>query len=194
MTRYLLYGGNDRAYEGFASSVLHEIYRANVQPVVLSCMFSVADDKAEEKFISWKQWWQVKGADFRNYTLANKIDFLDQLERADVVFLHGGDNDLLIDSLYKYQNIEDHFKGKLIIGSSAGANFLARAFYSRSYGGWRPGSGIVPYNILVHYGVSEQDNPINWSTSEAAIAEFNGSNPKDIVRIHEGDYFVYENY
>ncbi len=193
MTRYILCGGNDRAYPDFGARLLKEINQYKSHPIVLSCMFAVSDSYIDEKFASWKEWWSRQDAGFSEYICASREMFREQVGRADVIILHGGNNDLLIEALDDYPELAESFSNKLVIGSSAGAYWLSKAFFSRSFGGWRKGTGIVPYSVMAHYGVSEQDNPIDdWSSQEAKIYQFNGDAPERIIRIKEGEFFIYE--
>ncbi len=195
MTRYLLCGGNDRAYSEFVKNILEEIYHHSSHPKVLSCMFAVSDTEITSKFQSWSGWWQGNGARFKEYVCADRSNFVGQIREADTIFFHGGNNDLLFNFLNTIPDVERYFDGKLVIGSSAGANWLSKAFFSRSAGGWRKGSGIVPLSIMVHYGVSEEDSPNeNWEYYENKITSFNGDKSQDIVRIKEGQIIAYENH
>lgn len=193
MTRFLLCGGNDRAYPEFLSAISKEIDHFTHHPTMLSVMFSTCDEDREAKFESWKRWWTDNSVDFDAYELATADSFLGRLERSNIIFFHGGDNQLTFDALEPFIDIREKLVGKLVIGSSAGAFWLSKAFFSRSAGGWRAGKNIVPYDVMCHYGVSEQDNPIeDWVACEKLIEQFNDDRPEDIVKLREGQIFAYE--
>jgi peptidase E len=195
MTKFLLCGGNDRAYPEFLSAIQKEIYNFTDCPKVLSVMFSTRSGDRDEKFQSWKKWWTEGEVEFDGYELARSDGFIEQLERSNVIFFHGGDTKLMFEALEQFGDIRVRLNNKLIIGSSAGVFWLSKAFFSRSAGGWQTGKDIVPYNVMCHYGVSEQDNPVgDWLVCEKLIEKFNGDRPEDIVKLCEGQIFAYENH
>lgn len=49
-------------------------------------------------------------------------------------------------------NLDQLLQNKIIFGSSAGAVMWAHWFYETDRDKLEPGLGIIPYNILVHYG------------------------------------------
>jgi peptidase E len=114
----------------------------------------------------------------------------EQLTMADVVYLHGGDNTLLLEELGRYPQIPTIFKDMVVIGSSAGANYLSRYFWARREQRVRKGYDIVPYSVMVHHGVTDSGIPrTDWDEAEALLVAQGGDTP---LRLREGHFWVIE--
>ena len=82
---------------------------------------------------------------------ANKRDFVSQVEKADVVFLEGGDTNRMLTTLRGCLDLKELFIGKTIIGSSAGAYALGALGTSHGEIHARKGLGVLPLRIVCHY-------------------------------------------
>ena len=88
-----------------------------------------------------------------NLVLAKRESFIDDLRKADALYIHGGGTDELFNDLKKYSNFIDEIKKKkLVVGSSAGAYVLAK--YSIDYSDRSEAAerfGILPIKIFCHF-------------------------------------------
>lgn len=82
---------------------------------------------------------------------ANEATFIDQVKKADIVYMHGGNTLKLLDTLKKFPNLRELFQGKVVAGESAGSYVLSTYFYSKSAGGVFEGLGFVPVKTICHY-------------------------------------------
>lgn len=86
------------------------------------------------------------------FILASKDKFLNQLVKSDVLYLRGGDGHIIRDVLSKYDDLGSLFQNKIMAGSSAGANVLAKYYYDQDTGRIEEGLGILPVKTICHYG------------------------------------------
>ncbi len=92
-----------------------------------------------------------KGSKILHLKVASEADFEKDCSWAEVIYLHGGKTVKLMESLSKYQNIDQIFSNKTIAGDSAGAHALGRLFYSKNSKVVGKGLGILPFKIMAHY-------------------------------------------
>ncbi len=97
---------------------------------------------------------QAKGKKL-NVVFAEQDGFMNQLTRADAIYMRGGSTERLLRVLREFPGFQRAIKGKTIAGSSAGAYALARYYYSGSQEGIFEGLGILPIKIICHYKEDE---------------------------------------
>ncbi len=191
-TTYILAGGNDRITEGYGERLSEEIAKHVTNPRILSCFFSLPVEIWESKWQDWQSWFsRYFGTDVR-YDYAKKDTFLEQIDLADVIYLHGGDTRLLFDTLPSIDALKEHFRGKVIVGSSAGANALSKNYWSSKRGVPAHGLGIVGSNIMVHYGTLKHEETTrvsgDWEREEASFQKIIGD--EKITCLPEGQFAV----
>jgi hypothetical protein len=109
----------------------------------------------------------AKGKRF-THVHASREGFLEELERADTVFLNGGVPMRLMDALHSYPDIKKKLQGKTLAGSSSGAYALSTFYYSTSpLPGMYEGFGIAPVRLICHY---ETTNSSQHYRGEEALA------------------------
>ena len=86
------------------------------------------------------------------FNLATEAKFVSQLKKADSVYLRGGNCYLITNILKKYSDLKDLFDGKIIAGSSAGVDVLAKYYYDNDYDAIEKGLGVLPIKAICHYG------------------------------------------
>lgn len=168
-TRYFLAGGSDRRYDHYGINLSTAIKESVVEPKILSCFFSQEKELWNEKAKGWELWFRNYFSDGLEYKVATVDGFLDEIKWADVVYLHGGTTALLVDSLQPFNDLERAFEGKIIVGSSAGTNYLSKTFFSPKRNVVGNGSGIININTVVHYGASS-DGDVSLTKDEWAEA------------------------
>jgi hypothetical protein len=168
-TRYFLAGGSDRRYDHYGINLSAAIKESIVEPKILSCFFSQEKEIWNEKATGWESWFRNYFGEGLEYKVATIDGFLDEIEWADVIYLHGGTTALLLGALEKFTNLEKAFEGKIIVGSSAGTNYLSKTFFSPKRNVVGEGSGIVKINTIVHYGASS-DGEVSLTRHEWAGA------------------------
>lgn len=190
-TVFILAGGNDRESEDYGQRLWSEISKYNSNPKVLSCFFSSPEETWKQKAQDWENWFINGFGRSIAYDYAQYATFLDQVDSADVIYLHGGDTKLLFDALPDAEELKKHFAGKVVIGSSAGANVLSHYFWSSTRGVLGRGKGIVDVNIMVHYGAPDAGDykrtPQDWKREEGELERIG---KKAVTHLPEGQFII----
>jgi len=152
-TKYILSGGyagrpNEENDKFFKEILSKEKDKLNILLVYFAKPFEDYERMTNEDQFQFSK---NKNSKELNFKIANEQEFKDQIEWADIVYLHGGKTLKLLDTLKKYQNLKELFSGKIIAGESAGAYVLSSYFYSKSEGGVFEGLGFVPAKTICHY-------------------------------------------
>lgn len=193
-TVFILAGGNDRKTPDYGSRLSNEIVRYVAKPKILSCFFSSPEEIWEQKAKDWKSWFESNFTYSFTYDYAKRNTFLKQIDDADVIYFHGGDTKLLIESLPDTEQLKKHLRGKVIVGSSAGANMLSKYFWSSTRATFGEGRGVLDTNIMVHYGALEHEGrkrtPEDWHREEAELQQRIGG--ETITRLSEGHFLTVE--
>ena len=193
MTKYILVGGNDRGISSYPSKLLGEIPKSTPSINMLSCFFSVRDSDWGKKAEIWRPWFKAN-LGVSNYSWSTPDSFISDIAKADVIYLHGGETKLLINTLSNYPNLKVAFRGKTVIGSSAGANALAKKYWSSTYRKAGDGLGLVNVNIMVHYGAldfnGQKRRSQDWKDDEQKFLEYIDGD--DITYLEEGELKVFE--
>lgn len=196
-TIFILAGGNDRTTDGYGARLNDEITTHIAHPKILSCFFSLPEPEWPAKYQDWKEWFSIMFGSDLVYDYAKKETFFQQVDTVDVIYLHGGDTQLLFNSLSDISELKSHFKGKMIVGSSAGSNVLSKNYWSSMRAVPGHGLDIVDANIMVHYGSLNHEGkvrmPEDWIKEEAEFQEFIGAGGK-ITRLPNGEFIVVEKY
>jgi peptidase E len=97
-----------------------------------------------------EQFEKNKGERVLSFEVARDELFLEQAQKADILYLHGGRSEKLLQTLKNYPSLVNHLRGKIIGADSAGANILSSVFYSKSMGVGE-GFGIIPTKLICHF-------------------------------------------
>lgn len=152
-TKVILHGGyaghQNSQNDAFFSEMLSDV---STTPKVLIVLFAKEPDRIpKNRDESIAQFERNKKEKNISYETASEDSFLQQLQWADVVYLHGGNTLKLLDTLKKFQDFQEISKGKTIAGESAGAYVLSTHFHSEKAGGMFEGLGLVPVSTICHY-------------------------------------------
>jgi hypothetical protein len=188
-TIYILAGGSDLSHPDYWDD-LRKALHPNEGTRLLSCMFSRDPDRWEDLFSRFKPHFLKAFGESTDLKLADIENFNQQAEWADVIYLHGGDLDMLRQNLPKPEALLKLFSGKIIIGSSAGAQLLSAQCWRCSKRRVDTGLGFTPLNVLVHYksdfGSDDPRGPIDWSRARAELQEAVGT--AEVACIREGQF------
>ena len=194
MTTYILAGGCDGDYPEYMVQLARIVRMKVAAPKILSCGFSGEDGQAEASFPKRKRMLEDGFGESVEITMATKDNFIEQVRAADVVYLHGGSTRTLMGAMREYPDIQGEFVGKIIVGSSAGANYLSGYGFSPSVDAAGEGSGIVNVAVVVHYGSTGFSGktfmPKYWQ--EAAEAVRKASDERELILLPEGTFVVIE--
>ncbi|GAB4218681.1 MAG: hypothetical protein Fur009_0750 [Candidatus Microgenomates bacterium] len=198
-TKIILGGGFASKSPDGGRSLYEDIVRDLPDPVrVLNVVFALPESE-------WKRT-EIKNENlFQNLVpnrqiqseLANYSDFRDQIQRSDVIFLHGGDPEKLKDKLKKIEGLNTLFKGKRIIGISAGAYVLSAFYIKVDENGeisLKKGLGYLPIKTVVHYGssfyVSKFPDVFSWDKVDQLLNKVELGYRSVLLREGEHEIFI----
>lgn len=192
MTTYILAGGNDRRYESYGHDLASVVLLWVPEPKVVSCFFSKDESEWEQSTINWRAWFKQYFGQSIEYHVASPDSLLEDIAWADVVYFHGGNTLKLTTAMKVYADVEESFEGKIIIGSSAGSNFLSGTYYSPSRDVIEKGSGIVDFAVIAHYGAAgDGDVLLDHAGWQDIINRTKSASPgEQILLITEGTFVV----
>lgn len=200
--RIILHGGFiEKATDGgakFVETVLKPFEKHNEVKISL-CLFARDPD-------TWRESANKEIEIFTKlYARENKLifdltaesDFLDDITKSNILIIKGGDTEMLLKIFSKYnkEEISESFKGKTIVGYSAGTYALSKYYLKVSAEGEMSigkGLGIVPIKTVSHFKSdfypNKFPNKFNWRSAEKLIREYKPN--LDIALLQEGEFRV----
>lgn len=190
MIKYILVGGyiqktadRGRAFcEELVKSV--DVYR----PVkILDCMFARPINSWDEKLTEDNQ---MLSEFITNFVLilADVNKFEEQVKDADVIFLRGGETDILIDLLKKTGDWTKNLEGKTVAGTSAGAMAIAKYSHALEQDKLMEGLGLLPVKVIAHWKSDVYE--VDWERALKEIKEYKEDLP--VYALTEGEFVVIE--
>ncbi len=163
-TTHFLHGGNAQHINTENDKFFQEILKGTSDtPQVLLVHFASPPNRtAIHRERDVNQFERNKGDKKLTLLEADTETFLEQILRADVIYLSAGATANGLSALSKYPNLAGSLKGKIIAGESAGANVQATYCYSKSGGGVIKGLGLLPIFVFPHYE-KDAEKEINLS-------------------------------
>lgn len=197
MIKYILNSGGLRNWPEKAVKFNREIVKGlGAKPKILFCHFAIARENWEGKFAEYTQRFLESMDKGINpiFELAYPDKFIEQLKNNDAVVIHGGDDNLLLYWLKKF-DLPEIWKGKVVAGSSAGSNALAKHFWTCDWRECFDGLGILGIKFIAHYksdfGSDDSRGPIDWDIANQELEKY-GDKSLPIYALEEGDYIVIE--
>ena len=182
----------DRKHPEYLAQLARVIHTDLTKPKILSCWFSNSDEDADRKFPEYKEHFLSFFQQGSTFVRADKEKFLEQVNNADVIYFHGGHTTLLLPAMEKYENIEKVFEGKIVVGSSAGANYLSSTSFSPSKATAEEGGSLTNLAVIVHFNsIGYGDltfEPSFWQDAIGKVREKSGNN--DVILLPEGTFTI----
>jgi peptidase E len=122
---------------------------------VLFIGFGRADDKILSTYLRDKKMLLAQTTVKIEVVSATHRDLLEQMKTASVVYIPGGDTRKLLAELKQHPYFTSLLAGKVVAGSSAGANVFATFCFSTNLKGIYKGLGALPFSLVCHYGNKE---------------------------------------
>lgn len=194
MTTYILAGGADRSHSSFMEDVARVVSMKVAKPRVLGVWFSGDEERASRRFPEFRDYILSHFPTGSNYERAEHDRFLDQVERSDVIYFHGGSSAALMSAMERYGSIEAVMKDKIVIGSSAGAAYLADYYWSPTRYEIGRGSSTLDVAVVAHYGSPGFNEmtfePGYWERAAKLVREASGKD--EVLLLPEGTFAVIE--
>lgn len=155
-TRVMLHGGNTERMTAknatFYKEIIDSVDKATVH--VLCVYFARPEHRWQDSYAEDQtQFGAVQTGKQIVTTLAAYDSFERDIEQTDVIFINGGTKGHLKETLLQIgvERVRQLTDGKIIAGASAGANMLARYYYSSVIDGVREGIGFIDAKVFTHY-------------------------------------------
>lgn len=187
MTKYILHGGgagkktenNKKFFVEIANSL------PPVANILLSCHAKTRDRWGESLDAMNEMFLSIAPEKKFNIELASEDAgfFVEQLKKADALYMAGGNTHFLWDFFSRISDIESLFANKTIIGSSAGALILSKYFYENDDDSFGKGLGILPFKVFCHYSADQLGKMKHLQEFEEEI---------EIKAIPEEQFIVFE--
>ena len=197
MTKYVLNSGGLKNNPEGAKKFVAEIAKGlGNQPKILMCFFAEKRENWDEKFDSYTVGFnELAPKDVKpQYLLAFPDVFEEQLSNCDVLYMHGGDDTLLLHWLKQF-NLPKIWEGKVVATNSASTHALSKSFWTCDWRELKDGLGILPIKTIAHfnseYGIDDPRGPIDWEMAKAELAEY-GDKTLPIYALEEGEFKVFE--
>lgn len=157
-------------------------------------------------FAQGREYWEVKFPGYSNmitedmpddtkpaFVLAMPDIFVEQCKDTDVIYFHGGDNDLIEFWMHQF-DISKIFQGKVVATNSASSMMLASSYYTCDWRSCRKGFAVLPIKFIAHYKSAFGDDdpirgPIDWQKAYNELAAY-GDISLPIHALKEGEYSV----
>jgi len=194
MTKYVLNSGALKKYPEKGQAFLAEIVKGlGPNPKMLICLFAQAREDWEDKIGGYKDLMgnAPQGVSV-SFELAFPDKFEEQIKRSDIVYIHGGDDDLLEYRFSKF-DLPKIWEGKVVATSSAGSNLVVKQYWTCDWRVCREGRGVVPIKFIPHFdsdfGATDPRGPINWQQAYEELKNY-GDKSLPIHALEEGDFIV----
>ncbi|EKE19359.1 MAG: hypothetical protein ACD_9C00040G0001 [uncultured bacterium] len=188
MTKFILHGGNsDRKTIDNDKFFLEVANSANKEKVNILCIYFARpehrwDDSFQEDKLAFLNLEIGKSFDIEMASLDTGI-FRTQINWADIVYIQGGRKGCLKEKLLELENFQELIQNKVVVGISAGANILAKYYYSNVANEIREGLGVLPIKTFCHYN---EENALEIEKLESYKEKL------PICRIPEEKYMIFE--
>lgn len=161
MTKYILHGGFKEGLKQINDGFFREILNCTARGRVNVLLVYFATDNGDEYYSEDIEQFVNNNLEKRelDFKKASVEEFESQVEWADVVYLHGGNSMKMLEKMEHFPDFGKKIVGKVVVGDSAGSNFLSKVFYSKRNGACR-GSGILPIKFIPHFEI-ENDNKLD---------------------------------
>jgi len=198
MSKFFLHGGNVSPYVGDNISFWREIadsvdndrvfvqsigYAITGNLVALGDRFHKLELELATDVFNILSWINPHKVFFSAPAPSNPINLT--FRGTDVIFVHGGNGDLLQDTLRPIQKrFSEAAKKITCAGNSAGANIFSHSYYSNDNRQVCDGYNILPVKTFCHY------DTYKWPKLNELIND--NPNKLDIIPLADNDYVVYE--
>lgn len=190
MRRLILLGGRPWLAKDEGEQFVNTLFRHAPQDVKLAfCIFAQPESEWEETRI-----WNVnlfkrfKGERKVDYQTLTPENFAEASAWADIIYVPGGDPFQLLDTLKACGDIAKLWDGKVIVGSSAGADLFCEGFTFLQNKTFGHGLGWVKASCIPHWQSEtfEGYTPKDWDEVEAESLRQQPGLP--VLCIPEGDF------
>ena len=190
MTKYILVGGYIQKVKDGGKSFCEELVKGFnfTRPVkILDCMFARPKESWEEKFQEDQVLLSKYINNFR-LELADASKFTGQVKASDVVFLRGGETDILMEMLAESGDWVKYLDGKTVAGTSAGAMAISKYSYDIETLESKDYLGLLPVKVIPHFDSDYNAPNVNWKKALQELKNYKEDLPT--YPLKEGEFVV----
>jgi peptidase E len=191
MTKYILAGGYiQKAVDGGKAFCEEMVSKLNIDKKIRILYVAFAEPKHlwEEKMLVNKELFSKFINNFE-LQLAQVENFTEQIKDADVVYVRGGDTDLLFEVLSSIDGWYKELVGKVYVGASAGAEVISKYVYNLDTLCITEYLGIFPIKFIPHWKSDYNAPNIDWDKAYDDLKEYKEDLP--IHTLKEGEFKVF---
>lgn len=192
MIKYILVGGYVHKALDEGKAFCEELIKGiDKKPVkILDCMFARKKEDWQESIdrdnIFFSKF--IKGFELE---LADPDKFAEQVKNSDVIYLRGGHTSPLIELLSKDIGWIKELQGKVLVGTSAGGDAIAKYYCVIKTSRVGDGLGLLPIKFIPHWNSDYSDeevNNINWAEELKKLKSYKEDLP--IYTLGEGEFTI----
>ncbi len=196
MTKYVLNSGGIKNHLDLKRKFHQEIVKGlGDKPRFLLCNFAQGREYWEPKFAGYSNTISEDMPDDvkPTFELAAPDKFVQQCKNANVIYFHGGDCDLLLYWMRKFDYLS-LVKDKVVATNSASSCMVASSYYTCDWRDCQDGFGILPIKFIPHYdsefGNDDPRGPIDWEKAKQELENY-GDKTLPVHALKEGEFIEY---
>lgn len=190
MTKYVLIGGyiynaKDKG-RAFCDELVSDIHHRPIK--ILDCLFARERETWDKRFVEDKEFFHLHLKEVE-VELAEPSKFIEQAKDCDIIFFQGGVPRTMISLLDSAGEWKNSLKGKVVVGSSGGADALCKYYGVGKTMNIGEGLGILPIKIIPHWK-SKSNYAKNLSIDWEGLYKKLKSHKEDleVFTIKEGEF------
>ena len=187
MTKYYLHGWGISIRSEENENLFRELLDGNlVHTNILIVLFAREKSRWDEKYLETVTRFQnVSGEKILHFECAQEDPLVlqNQIKRSDIIFIHGGDTQMLQNKFEKIPDLEMLFENKIIAWSSAWSLFLMEWYYENDTHTYHAWLSLIEAKCICHW----KDQ---WN--ELEILKKYGEVNQEILLIPEWSYIIKE--
>ena len=159
MIKYILHGGNSKKVNPDNDSFFREMTLGSIGKTrVLLNYFSREDGEVEQLAEQDKQRF-LQNSDNKDleFEIATPERLSEQLSRANVMYMRGGETDKLTQKMKLTSNLVELFDNKVIGGSSGGVYVLSKYYWGNDSAKFGTGLGVLNFKTYCHYQPKDRE-------------------------------------
>lgn len=193
MTKYILVGGYVHKAPDEGKAFCEELVKGiDKKPVkILDCMFARNLEDWESGLEKDKEFFNKFITDFE-LELADPDNFTEQVKNSDIIYLKGGYTRNIIERLTKNLDWIKELDGKVLAGTSAGGDAIAKYYAVLSTKRVGDGLGLLPIKFIPHWNSDYSDDEaqnISWQDEFDKLKAYKEDLP--IYTLGEGEFKVF---
>jgi peptidase E len=190
--KYILHGGlyHDRPnnnIRAFGEDIIKNARKDSAK--ILLCTFARPKEQWHTFFEKDRDSFLVHFPDLQ-FTLANPEIFVEQARDSDVIYLRGGDTQMILDTMQNIDGWKEILQGKIVVGESAGAQFFSKYYFGLKSLQIEEGFGLLPIKVIVHWDSDYNAPHIDWMKAESELNNYEEDLP--VYKLKEGEFMVIE--